>query len=479
MQHRHSIISSSAADVSKDNTSSNNTNAISSSEKKLKRSRYAQYRNTRNGYANATTVTTSLVTHGNRYYSHRPRSRKRRSYYTIRRSYVVTCLMCFIVLLCVILMITHTLGIRLMKQSHPIKSLLGKQIPYPSSDIQISVILMNHARPYILQQSQLLRTLVTHPNVQTIYILHSNPLTKFNNEQLIPHLVRKSNETITTTTVDADPRTLMTPTVSLLNSKIQHIDAVTLNEQMGLAIRFHYCAVLCRGTPYVLHLDDDMEFTSHSVINTLIQSMIQNPHRIVGHYGRAYNEWAAPFRHGYDTKDIYGNVEVVLTKILLLEQVLCQEFFKYTYLVNDVMNRTSDIVKWNGEDIFINLVANHYYHVPMYGPYNNYAIAELDVWDVDTSKMLDHSDHPDGTTALEPLPQQQLRRNNNNNNNNIDNKKDNIVLLENAVSGNMDRNRIWNVGFYQWYVAYQKAQAHTKYRGLLWYTTKQRLYKLQ
>jgi hypothetical protein len=246
-----------------------------------------------------------------------------------------------------------------------------------------------------------------------------------------------------------------------------------MNAQWGLAIRFHYCAILCNSTKFVLHVDDDMEFVSHSVINTLLQYMMQNPQRIVGHYGRAYNEWVAPFRHGYDTKTVYGNVEVVLTKILILEQVLCQEFFKYTDLVKDILfsMKRDGIVKWNGEDIFINLVANHYYHVPMYGPYNNYAIADLDVWDVDTS-MYDPTTQQEEVKSLPQAQQQLLLRHN------AKNAGANVVVLENAISGNMDRNRIWNVGWYQWYVAYQKAQAHTKYRGLLWYTTKQRLYQL-
>ena len=220
-----------------------------------------------------------------------------------------------------------------------------------------------------------------------------------------------------------------------------------------------------------------MEFDSHTVINTLVQYMNQNSQRIVGHYGRAYNEWTAPFRHGYDTKTIYGNVEVVLTKILLLEPVLCQEFFKYAYLIKDLLNRTNNgIVKWNGEDIFINLVANHYYQVPMYGPYNNYAIADLDVWDVDTTtmpmlmKQLDDTGIVETSTTTTKSQPHQLRHNGVANN-------APVVVLENAISGNMDRNRIWNVGLYQWYIAYQKAQSHTKYRGLLWYTTKQRLYQ--
>ena len=338
-------------------------------------------------------------------------------------------------------------------------------------------MVMNHARPYLLQQSQLLRTLVTHPNVQSIYILHSNPRTKFNNSQLIPYLI--PNKTTTATAALTTDAMNSAPTVSLLIQKIHHVDAVAMNEQLGLAIRFHYCAILCNSTKYVLHVDDDMEFQSHSVVNTLLHYMQHNPHRIVGHYGRAYNEWTAPFRHGYDTKTVYGNVEVVLTKILLLEQVLCYEFFKYTHLVEELLNSTADgIVKWNGEDIFMNLVANNYYRVPKNGPYNNYAISDLDVWDVDTSRF-DPPINDAGLITTNTTTKQapaQLRRNDGGPLSTTTTR--NTVVLENAISGNMDRNRIWNVGWYAWYVAHQKAQAHTKYRGLLWYTAKQRLHQL-
>ena len=454
MQYRHSTI----------------TAAVSASNS---RKTSSHYRPARNGATTRSTLSRQQAHPRQRHQLQRPH----RSY-QLRRSCITAFLTCFIVLICCILTITHTLGIRLTKRSKSAyqsrtssssstTSMAALVVPYPSTEVQISVIIMNHARPYILQQSQLLRTLVTHPNVQSIFILHSNPKTKFDNEYLIPHLARTTDNGTSITA----KKFVLTPTVSLLNQKIKHIDAVAMNKQMGLAIRFHYCAELCNSTKLVMHVDDDMEFSSHSVINTLVRNMLQNPKRIVGHYGRTYNAWTAPFRHGYDTRTVYGNVEVVLTKILILEQKLCQQFFKYTHLVTDILNRTTDVVKWNGEDIFINLIANHFYHVPKNGPYNNYAIPDLDVWDVDTSIFDTMNEKRNGILELS----QQLRGS----------RKDiavapastTNVILENAVSGNMDRNRIWNVGFYQWLIAYQKAQSHTKFRGVLWYTTKQRLYK--
>jgi hypothetical protein len=426
------------------------------------------------------------------------------------------------------LLITHTLGVRIptphfkyrylywyLYPSHQYmlqeSSLQQESHVNISKEIQVSVIIMNHARPHYLQQSQLLMTLITHPNVRTIYILHSNPHTVFNNTHL-QHLVHGKLGVFTSSSVGGSSgstnRTVTTQLAHLstthLLDKIRHVDAIQMNQQMGLAIRFHYCALLCGNetaastttpttpTPWVLHIDDDMEFNSHSVIDTLLFHMQHNPHRIVGHYGRAYHYYTAPFRHGYDTRTIYGNVEVVLTKILIMEQTLCSKFFDYAPIIADLLqidpvdsditkglrrtninmsknaNKSSTtttattvttattgiMVKWNGEDIFMNLVANHYYHVPYNGPYNNYAIRNLPV-----------GEYVDDTT-----PQRSIRT--------FSTGINTIEQKEDAISGNMDRNRIWNVGWTRWYTAYQKAQAHTKFRGLLWDITKQRLSKL-
>ena len=289
--------------------------------------------------------------------------------------------------------------------------LSDKFIAFPPDNIKISAVIMNHARPRLLQQSDLLPVLCRHPAIQQILILHSNPATAFTNAQL--------------TNVPASGK-----------DKIQHIDASEQNQQLGLAVRFYYCSSLCTNE-WVLHIDDDMELEA-SAMNDLLQHMLNNPHRIVGHYGRRYSYWRAPHRQGYDTTMLTGQaVEVVLTKILLMEKNICSEFLKYAPLMEDLLPESQP--RWNGEDIFVNLVANHYYKVPPNGPYNNYAVADLHVWDVDTT------------------------------NSNYDNNTDT------GVSGNMDRTHLWQVGPTRWWQSYRKASAHTQYRGRLWATAKQRL----
>ena len=327
-------------------------------------------------------------------------------------------LVLIVFVLVIVLPITRTLGIRLRPRILKTASTVSAKpnVPYPPPSIQISVIIMNHARPNLLQHSALLPVLTQHPNVDEILILHSNPRTAFTNDHLEQHL-----ENIL---------------------KIQHFNVAELNKEMGLAVRFHYCAVTAMNE-WILHVDDDMELDA-SAINEMVQAMVENSKRIVGHYGRTYNFWTSPFRHGYDTKDVVGRVEVVLTKVLILEKEICRQFGKHAALVEDMLPESHP--RWNGEDIFVNLVANHHYGVPFSGPYNNLAIADLNVWDADTDLYPEEPNHSPSATE------------------------------EVAISGNMDRNRVWIVGPIYWWKAYLKAQSHTAYRGRLWYIAKQRLW---
>jgi Glycosyl transferase family 64 domain len=323
--------------------------------------------------------------------------------------------------LMVILTTTRTLGIRLfpkkLKNAAAFAQAKGDDV-YPPSTVQISAIVMNYARPNLLQHSTLLSVLVDHPTVDEILILHANPHTAFAQDKL-RHLG------------------------AMAARKIVHVDASELNTSMGLAVRFYYCATLARHE-WVLHVDDDMELDA-TTVNALVHAQMANPRRIVGHYGRSYNYWSAPFRHGYDTKDVFGeHVEVVLTKLMLLERAVCSEFERQRPLMQDMIADSHPL--WNGEDIFVNLVANQYYGVPYSGPYNNYAMADLHVWEADTDL------YPEAVVPSAASTTQEV-----------------------SISGNMDRNRIWNVGPVTFWKAYFKAQEHTVYRGKLWYTAKRRL----
>jgi len=261
---------------------------------------------------------------------------------------------------------------------------------------------MNHNRPRMVRESLLLTTLVQHPCISQILLCHSNPITQFTYQ----------------------------------HPKVQNINAIAANTQHGLSLRFWYCAHASTNE-WVIHVDDDMELTLRA-IDTLLLEFTNNPHRIVGTYGRSYHYWANLPRHGYDTKRLYGNVEVVLTKLLIVQKEVCQAFFEYEDLVKKDLVIPFSKPLWNGEDIFLNLVANHLYSVPTNGPYNNFAIQDLELWEAS-------DEYKDDDTG------------------------------EHDVSGNMDRHRPWNVGLGNWWKAFRRSQQHAYYRGYLWYTAKRRL----
>lgn len=343
----------------------------------------------------------------------------------------------------------------------------------PLHYFNVSVVVMNHNRPRMIRESQLMKTLTAHAAVTEIRLCHSNPATKFD----------------------------------FVHPKVTNIDATKANRELGLSLRFDYCQTA--ANPWVLHVDDDMELSA-AAVDALLEEFAPDTQRIVGHYGRNYNFVRAPYRNGcvyiyiypyytiqilsidtldtrlhsigcytrldaplshracailflffvafyrYDTRTVAGPAEVVLTKIMVMERELCRAFFRHAHLVNDLLPRSTPL--WNGEDIFMSLVANHEYNLvrsatrsstsgtststSTTGPYRNYAIADLDVWEAGEQYK------DDTTGALD-------------------------------VSGNVDQHGIWKDGFGPWWRAVVKSQKHAAYRGKLWYTAKQRLAALQ
>jgi len=308
-------------------------------------------------------------------------------------------------LLCswLVLLVTRHPSIRFSPKAIFKESSYRTNVPFPPDSFQVSVVLMNHNRPYLFKETSLLPVLTSHPSVSQIIILHSNAATAFTSEEL-------NKEEINV-------------------SKIKHVDAIAMNAEIGLAIRFHFCATDAL-TDWVIIMDDDMELRP-AAISTMVRSMMDDPHRIVGHYGRRYDSSLAD-RHGYDTRNAFGKVEVVLTKAMILEKKICEQFVEQMDIVQDLV--VDSRPTWNGEDIFVNLVANHYYNVHGRN-FQNLAIEDLPVWDADTSKFPE--DH--------------------------------------SISGNLDRLRISEVGFSDVLKARVQADAHRYYRGKLWFTAKQRL----
>jgi hypothetical protein len=279
----------------------------------------------------------------------------------------------------------------------------------------ITVVLMNHARPRNIQESPLLPTLLENEHITEVLLLHSNPPLAF----------------------------------EYRHSKVKNINATLENAKLGLSLRFWFCGVASKND-WVILVDDDM-LVPQSTLQGLIDEFTQNPNRIVGIYGRTLSLYykTAPITKGYNTRNVQGPTEVVLTKMMIMERNICPYFHEYAHLVDDLT--VTSHPHWNGEDIFMSLVANHVYgHGKQYDTrtqflanrgQNNYAMPWLPVSDVeDKYKDANESDgHLD-------------------------------------VSGNFNHKqfRPWDS---KWRQNLHKAFSHLWYRGDLWKKARKRLKK--
>ena len=271
------------------------------------------------------------------------------------------------------------------------------------NEFQISAIVMNYSRPKALQrtsQSSLLATLSSHNHVNEVLLLHANPLTKFD----------------------------------YIHDKVHNIDASKENEEMGLAIRFHFCATSMKNNQkqFVLFVDDDMEFPSES-LDELIIEFRKDTKRIVGKWGRDFNVGLLSqlFYNGYNTYDRTGQVDVVLTKFMLMEKQVCKEFMKKRHLVEYDIVQAFPNPLWNGEDIFASLLSSQMYQR------KNFAMPWLEV----------HEFHDPND------------------------ENENIVAISGGYNGNKFP-KIWSKQYWQ---SIHQMQEHFRYRGRLWTKAKARL----
>eukprot|EP00521_Asterionellopsis_glacialis_P014644 CAMPEP_0195294858 /NCGR_PEP_ID=MMETSP0707-20130614/16049_1 /TAXON_ID=33640 /ORGANISM="Asterionellopsis glacialis, Strain CCMP134" /LENGTH=532 /DNA_ID=CAMNT_0040355939 /DNA_START=8 /DNA_END=1603 /DNA_ORIENTATION=- len=200
---------------------------------------------------------------------------------------------------------------------------LNHQIPLPLPANKVSVVLINYSRPRMIQSSSLMRTMLNHPNIDEVLLLHSNPKTAF----------------------------------EFVHPKVVNIDATQHNDEMGLSLRFYFCQLAQHD--WVIHVDDDMEFPTQT-LNELLIEYSRNPKRIVGRFGRDLVEHNS--FNGYNSHDSHKATEVVLTKLMVMERQICSKFFEYGSVIwEDLVLNSGEGPLWNGEDIFMSLVANHVY----------------------------------------------------------------------------------------------------------------------
>lgn len=246
-----------------------------------------------------------------------------------------------------------------------------------------------------------MRTLLSHPNVGEVILLHSNPKTAF-------HFV---------------------------HPKVINVDSTRQNDEMGLSLRFYFCQLA--KNPWVIHVDDDMEF-SVGTLSELFIEFARNPKRIVGRFGRdtVGDENSNSF-NGYSSHSSHKQTEVVLTKLMMMERNTCGAFFEHAHLIwEDTVLNNGEGPLWNGEDIFMSLVANHVYGHD--GMQANYAMDWLSV----------------------------------------DNAPDNLKDYTDGkydISGGMTGYKLWD---WHWWQSLLRRNRHYAYRGKLWQTARRRLAEL-
>ncbi len=276
-------------------------------------------------------------------------------------------------------------------------------IPFPPPhEEKVSVVIMNYSRPRMIQESKLLPTVLSHPSIDEVILLHANPKTAF----------------------------------KFIHPKVVNIDASRENDRMGLSLRFYFCQLA--KNDWVLHVDDDMEFTENT-LNEMLVEFAKNTQRIVGRFGRNRSEkkmnnaYAHARFNGYSSKDTSKETEVILTKFMVMERDTCSAFFEYSHLIwEDIVLNNGEGPLWNGEDIFMSLVANHVYGE---GHRNNYAMNWLDV----RAAPEELKDYSNGSQD---------------------------------ISGGYHGYRFWDVN---WYRSILNRNRHYSYRGMLWGKARDRL----
>lgn len=143
--------------------------------------------------------------------------------------------------------------------------------------------------------------------------------------------------------------------------KVISLDVVESDKKYGVRNRFMYAYK--SSNEYLLYVDDDM-YPDDTTISVLLKLVVEDPDIIHGLYGRD-NDYGYVSNKVYDIKTLlYLNgvgteVDIVLTKILATTKSNVKLFEDNAYLVEDYVLRNGPGVKWNGEDIFFNMIVKY------------------------------------------------------------------------------------------------------------------------
>jgi hypothetical protein len=128
-------------------------------------------------------------------------------------------------------------------------------------------------------------------------------------------------------------------------------DYNTINNIYSLDRRF-ICGLRAKNDNIII-IDDDIYITEDELYK-LVTEYNKNTKRIVGKWGRNLNKGE------YEYKDINGETDIVLTKLLICKRNLCSLFFICKPLIETIYK--NGVPYGNGEDIFFSFIVSIYYN---------------------------------------------------------------------------------------------------------------------
>ena len=128
-----------------------------------------------------------------------------------------------------------------------------------------------------------------------------------------------------------------------------------LNTNFGLSLRF--LAALTSKNKFIMFMDDD-EIISNQDIETSYYKLKNNTNLgIVGKYGRKFYKDGQNYIYNYHNYS--GISDIILTKFMILRKNVIYDFFSHSMYVEYLQTKAKPL--WNGEDIFISLLARKRY----------------------------------------------------------------------------------------------------------------------
>jgi hypothetical protein len=155
-------------------------------------------------------------------------------------------------------------------------------------------------------------------------------------------------------------------------------DYENINSIYSLDQRF-ICGLRARNKDIII-IDDDLYIEENELTKILIEYN-KNKNRIVGCFGRNLNNGL------YKFQNIFGDVDIILTRLLVCQKKLCSLFFICKPLIENIYKE--GIPYGNGEDIFFSFISTIYLKNKNYS-LKNIKTIELPDENVAISKNMNH-----------------------------------------------------------------------------------------